>query len=273
MHKKIAIIFRWTIWLTLGLLVIAWLALWFIKLNETVIADGLVEPIDKIELRSRVKDAILLELSAQENDSVKRGQIIARLSDQGKTKELVEETAIKLTAAAANLERSTALLEKGFISEKEAEDIRTQYLVLKTQNEIARAQLDDLTIQAPQEGRIVNLPKKEGEHVTLGDLIALIASSEEVRLRLWIEGDEVGKVFLGQKVEVLWMGSFYRDLLVGQAHLVKIYPYALERQGRFYFEALADIDEHRVPLPLGIKLRARIVGERKKLLTLLLNSR
>ena len=115
-RKKIARTFRWIIGITLCLIFIAWLILWFVKVTEVVVADGLVEPVLKIELRSRLKDTTLAELRCEENEIVKPGQVIAVLNDQGRTKELVEETSIKLAAESVNLERSQYLFEKGLAS-------------------------------------------------------------------------------------------------------------------------------------------------------------
>lgn len=269
-HKKILRIFRWILYVTLGLLVIGWLILWYVKVYEVIIADGIVEPEDKIELRSKAKDVTLEELFCGENTFVAAGQPIARLNDRGETEKLLKELNIRLLNAHSNFERSGFLLEKGLISEKEANDIKMEWEVLKSQEEAARLKLEDLNVRAPGDGKIVYLPKKAGEQITLGDLIALLSASEEIRLRLWIETDDAGRVSTGQKIELLWIGSFYRDLLVGYAHIVKIYPYAVEKQGKYYFEALADIDTHWIKSPLGTKLRARIVGEKKRLLALLL---
>ncbi len=272
-RKKIARVFRWMIGLTLCLIIIAWAILWFVKVSAVVVGDGLVEPEIKIELRAKIKDATLDELLCEENESVKAGQIIARINDQKRSYELVEETKIKLSAEKVNLERAGYLLEKGLISEKEVEEIKTRLELLNNQYEIALFRLNNLTIQTPQDGKIAYLPKKPGETVGIGDLIALISGNENLRLRLMIESDDISRVSSGQKVEILWPGSFYRNLIVGYGHIVKIYPYAVEKQGRFYFEVLVDIDEHRVMLPLGVKLCGRIIGEKKRIFTLLLNSK
>jgi multidrug efflux pump subunit AcrA (membrane-fusion protein) len=269
-HKKILRIFRWIFYVTIGLLVIAWLILWYVRVYEVIIADGIVEPKDKIELRSRAKDVTLEELFCEENTFVAAGQAIAKINDRGEAEKMLKEVKIRLMNAQSNFERSGFLLEKGLISEKQALDIKMELDVLKSNEEATKLKLGDLNIRAPRDGKIVYLPKKAGEQITLGDLIALLAPSEEIRLRFWIETDDAARVSTGQKVELLWIGSFYRDLLVGSAHIVKICPYAVEKQGKYYFEALADIDTHWIKSPLGTKLRARIVGEKKRLLALLL---
>ncbi|MBI3991042.1 MAG: HlyD family efflux transporter periplasmic adaptor subunit [Candidatus Omnitrophica bacterium] len=272
-RKKIAKTFRWIIGITLVLIIIAWATLWFIRITDVVIADGLVEPKIKIEARAKIKETTLAERLCNENDSVKAGQTIATLYDQGRAKEAFEETNIKLDAENVNLKRALHLLERGLISEKETDEIKTRVAVLKNQNEIARTRMDDLNIIAPENGKIVYLPKKPGERVDLGELVCLIAGSDEVRLKILIESDDIGKVFIGQKAEVLWIGAFYRELIVGEALISRIYPYGFEKNGKFYFEAVADIYKSKFPLPLGVKLRARILGKKENLVTLILNSR
>ena len=74
--------------------------------------------------------------------------------------------------------------------------------------------LEDLTIKAPRDGKLVSLPKSPGEKVDIGELVGLIAGSDELRLRLWIESDDLAKVSTGQKAELLWIGTFYRNLVV-----------------------------------------------------------
>ncbi len=77
-----------------------------------------------------------------------------------------------------------------------------------TQAEAAYASAEDAlqksTIRAPFDGVVYSVPIKEGAFVQGGDLLLQEADLSKVRVRAFIDEPDVGRLQVGQKVEITW---------------------------------------------------------------------
>lgn len=87
---------------------------------------------------------------------------------------------------------------------------------LKTQKDL----LNDYQIQTPQEGKIINVYKKQGELIRKGEVVAQVARGNFM-VKLYIAEDDIVKIKPGQTVHVNL--NTYPDH-VFEAYVSKIYP-------------------------------------------------
>ncbi len=67
---------------------------------------------------------------------------------------------------------------------------------------ILQVQIDKMTLRSPIAGVVTTCPAHKGETALAGATLLTVANLDEVRLTLYIPEDELGRVYLGQEVEV-----------------------------------------------------------------------
>ncbi|RJR50854.1 MAG: HlyD family efflux transporter periplasmic adaptor subunit [Desulfobacteraceae bacterium] len=121
----------------------------------------------------------------------------------GPRSELIQE-------GAANLAGSDAALAAAQIGRREVEKLKVDLRVIQAQVEQARALLriaeDDLTksiLHAPIDGFVTVKDIEEGEFVQPGTPVLTVARLDEVWVKTYVPETQLGKVYLGQKGEVV----------------------------------------------------------------------
>lgn len=68
----------------------------------------------------------------------------------------------------------------------------------------ARELLKDSNVSTPIAGMVYSLPVRQGNFVNAGDLLVQVADLHKVRVRMFVDEPEIGKLQKGQPVEVTW---------------------------------------------------------------------
>jgi HlyD family secretion protein len=68
----------------------------------------------------------------------------------------------------------------------------------------ARELLKDSNVATPIKGMVYSLPVRQGNFVNAGDLLVQVADLHQVRVRMFVDEPEIGKLQKGQPVEVTW---------------------------------------------------------------------
>ncbi|MHB1699298.1 MAG: efflux RND transporter periplasmic adaptor subunit [Acidobacteriaceae bacterium] len=132
---------------------------------RSVVATGKVEPVTKVELKSKAS-GIVEKLDADINQKVKKGQVLAQL-DQVEILAQVQAQKAQLAAAQANekaslssiaydkvnaespdlpmykvtYERNLAMMKDGVVSQQALDDAEQKYLAAKNKRDVAAAQI------------------------------------------------------------------------------------------------------------------------------------
>ena len=146
-------------------------------------------------------------------DTVKSGDIIARLDDRDARTRLTqaEATLQQAQATAANakaqMERSASLVKTGDISAGDFQTLTTQVATANAQIAQAQAQvilaqqqLDETLIRAPFRGHVSARPVAAGEYVTTASSIATVVDIQPIKLELQIPEADAAKINLGMVV-------------------------------------------------------------------------
>jgi HlyD family secretion protein len=135
----------------------------------------------------------------------------AALEDLLAIKENPQELDTQVDVAKAQYERAEAAvqaaqaqlraLEAGATQEQIAV-VEAQVKQAKAAADLLRVQLDKMTLTAPTSGLVLERTVHRGEMAAAGATLMTIANLDEVTLTIYIPEDQIGKVKVGQSVEV-----------------------------------------------------------------------
>jgi len=146
-------------------------------------------------------------------DTVKAGDVIARLDDRDARARLAQAQATlqQAQATAANakaqMDRSASLVKTGDISAGDFQTLTTQVATAnaqvaqaQAQVTIAQQQLTETVIHAPFRGHVSARPVAAGEYVTTSSSIATIVRIQPIKLELQVAEADAAKIDLGMAV-------------------------------------------------------------------------
>jgi RND family efflux transporter MFP subunit len=218
------------------------------------------------DARARI-GGTLNRLLVRDGDQVRRGQVVAIISDQRLALE-AQAGAAGVAAAEATAERARAdqgrfqvLFDRGFLSQARMDQVNAETRAAEAQLRAARSQGGALSeansqgrVLAPADGRVTRAPIPRGAVVMPGEVVVAIATGARV-VRLELPEAQAGFVREGQEIRILDVvdGGEARTVRVRQ-----VYP-AIEN-GR----VMADLDAQSLEGEfVGARVRVLIpAGER-----------
>ncbi len=170
------------------------------------------------DARARI-GGTLTRLMVREGEAVRRGQVVAVITDQRLALE-AQAGAAGIAAAQAAAERARAdearyqvLYDRGFLSPARMDQIRAETRAADAQLRAARAQggaLSELSGQgrvlAPADGRVTRAPIPQGAVVMPGEVVVAIATGARV-LRLELPEAQAAFLREGQDIRILGAGE------------------------------------------------------------------
>ncbi len=207
------------------------------------------------ELRSSMRSmlatqepGLLVELTVDEGDEVKKGQVVGRLFDTRRKLDIVRLDAQVSVAEAVllerqqqlhsdqrDLERLHELMAKSSASEGELDDAQTSVTIsqarikqaqadilrVKANLTLAQQRLDDMSIRAPFAGRVVSKQSEVGQWLKLGDALIQIVSLDHMEARLDVPEAYIDR--LSQKNQQVLIHVTALDQRI-EAHVTRIVP-------------------------------------------------
>jgi HlyD family secretion protein len=70
--------------------------------------------------------------------------------------------------------------------------------------ELARSQYEKALIRSPMAGTVYEFPHREGAYLNAGDVVARVGRIESVRVRVYVDEPELGRVGAGMPVVIRW---------------------------------------------------------------------
>jgi HlyD family secretion protein len=95
--------------------------------------------------------------------------------------------------------RRTALVGRGDI---EAAQERLREAQANVQ--LSRSHIGDTVVHAPMAGTVYDLPAHQGAYLNIGDPVASIGKLNPVRVRVYVDEPELGRIAVGQPVRITW---------------------------------------------------------------------
>lgn len=248
-------------------------------LRITVEATGGVEPIRKVEVKSKAGGEIL-RLHVDTGDPVEPGSLLAEIDprdvvnahDQAEADLAVAQA--RLEIAEAQLGRSQELLDAEVITAQEYESQKLEHanaqaalVRAQTNLELAQLRLTDVTIRAPMSGTILEKNVEEGQviqsasgNVSGGTTLFMMASLDQMRVRTLVDETDVGELRAGMSATVSVEAFPDRTF---QGEIEKVEPQAVVEQNVTMFPVIVLLENREGLLKPGMNAEVEVlVSER-----------
>lgn len=222
-----------------------------------------------VELVAPVSE-VIVEIGAERGETVHAGQMIVRLDP---TLAEVEVAQAEAAIAAARTARSVASAERtrlanlrsrGVVSDQDLDqadlardEAEARLREAEARLDAAKKHLNDLTLRAPTNGVLDQLPFEEGERVPAGATLAVILAAGDPWVRVWIPEPHRAQVAAGTPAQVFVDGI--AEPLEGRVRDVSrdaaFTPhYALTERDRVHlvYEARVTVLDAPADLPAGM---------------------
>jgi HlyD family secretion protein len=187
--------------LTVIVLLIVGFIYYFYKnnLDHGLIASGTIEVTD-VTISSKVV-AKVLEVKVDEGSQVKQGETLALL-DPSELQQAFNGAQAKYQIAKDDFARNKQLFIDKMISPQQYDASASGLDVARAALDTAQIHLDNTVIAAPISGVIMVKAIEPGELATVGTPIVTMADLRLVKLTVYLAEQNVGKVSLGEAVDV-----------------------------------------------------------------------
>jgi RND family efflux transporter MFP subunit len=174
---------------------------------------GSLTPFTEATVKAKVAGE-LVAVPVREGESVKQGQVLARIDlTEVQARVAAREADVaaaraQLTWAEKNRSQQKALLEKAFISQSAFDNIQSNYEVAAAKLRaaeadlvVARKSLGDAVLVAPFAGIVSQRHAQPGERVALDAKVVSIVDLSRLELEASVPPAAIGKVKVGQPME------------------------------------------------------------------------
>lgn len=236
-------------------------------IRALVQATGSVVAVDSVDISSKITGRIV-EVRANENDSVTAGQVLIVLDDSH-YRAVAEQAAARLNTRRRDFERLQKLAAVGAIPAKELDSAKMEWQVAEADYSLALSQVSDAVIRAPISGTVVGKPIPAGQTVSpgLSNPLVLMTVADVSRLELKVQVDEadIGKIKSGQKVGFM-VDAVPEKMFAGK--ITTISEKANIQQNVVYYPVTIAVDAAAAPLKPGMTVRVTVVtGQKRDVLT------
>jgi RND family efflux transporter MFP subunit len=183
-----------------------------LDIQQTLSLSGALRAVDISSVKARVA-AEVREISVREGDTVRAGQIVAKM-DVTEFQARVDQARGTLNAARAQLDIATknrdnnrTLVEKGFISKNAFDNSASQYATAEANVEAAKGALDvvqklvnDTVIRSPISGVVAMRYVQAGEKVSVDNKLLDIVNLQKMELEAAVPTNDITNVAIGQRV-------------------------------------------------------------------------
>lgn len=231
-------------------------------------ANGTVEPVDIIEVKSKAS-GLVLRMPVDIGSNVHTGDLLVQI-DTRDVKNRYTQAAADLSSAtvsrqvaASQRNRSAELYKQNIITAQEMEaatlafaNADAQVVKARTNLDIARVQLEDATVRAPSNGTIIEKPVSEGMVITSattsasgGTTILKMADLTKVRMRAFVNETDIGNVQPAQ-VATVTVDAFPNRRFAGIVE--KVEPQAVVQSSVTMFPVLVSLNNSDGALKPGM---------------------
>lgn len=219
---------------------------------EAIYATGTVEPTIMVPIAPRTA-AHLMELSATEGQTVKRGDVLARLEDSEQQAAIADLNA-RLVFAKSDLTRKTQLLKTQSVSRDILEQAKSEVDSLIAQIEKAKAQASYLTLIAPADGLIIKKDGEVGELIAAAQPIFYMSCCAPMRITAEVDEEDIPQVVVGQEV-LIQSDAFPDKVYHGKISAITPKGDAVARS----YRVRMSFDDAQNPFMIGMTVETNII--------------
>ncbi|MSO21453.1 MAG: efflux RND transporter periplasmic adaptor subunit [Acidobacteria bacterium] len=213
-------------------------------------------PAQLLELQTQIN---LAKKSRDQSESLVQQN--ERLAEKGAIAKLeLEQARQRLTRANDDLE----LLEGKWRLRSDADALKhidAQLEAAEAARNLANSRLRAASVLSPMEGIVYSLPFRVGDHAGSHEVIARVGDTRQMRVRIFVDEPDLGRVALGQDVQLQWDG------LPGKLWTGKVEQIAFsveKRADRTGGEVVASVENPSGELLPNTNLTVEIITEGKQ---------
>lgn len=195
------------------------------ELRLAISITGTLAPRNWTTVKAKVAGE-LKTILVREGESVKSGQVLARIDPQDAQARLDEKIAdleagrAQLALADKNRANNLALLKQNFISQNAFDSVSSNYQVsdarlkaIEAQVALARKALADTVVTAPQAGTVSQRHAQAGEKLPIDGKILTLVDLTEMEVEAAVPASDIPRLRVGQEVSFHVEGFGHRDFI------------------------------------------------------------
>jgi len=212
------------------------------NLAETLAVSGTLKAVDWAAVKARVAGE-LIGLTVREGDTVKAGQVIARIdpieyrSRMRQAQEQADSARAQAEVAQRTYDNNKALVDQGFISRTALDTSQSNLnAALATHRaalaavEVARKSLDDTVLKSPITGQVAQRLAQSGERVAVDTKVIEVVDLSRIEVEATLAAADSVAVRVGQRAALQIEGGSANDPKSGErnvgATVVRVNPSA-----------------------------------------------
>jgi RND family efflux transporter MFP subunit len=212
------------------------------ELAETLAVSGTLRAVDSAVVKARVAGE-LTGLTVREGDSVKAGQVIARIdpveyqSRVRQAQEQADSARAQAEVAQRTYDNNKALVDQGFISRTALDTSQSNLnAALSTHRaalaavEMTRKSLDDTVLKSPIAGQVAQRLAQPGERVAVDGRVIEVVDLSRIEVEATVAAADSVAVRVGQRASLQIEGNASSDPKSGErsvgASVVRVNPSA-----------------------------------------------
>jgi membrane fusion protein (multidrug efflux system) len=184
---------------------------------ETLAVVGTLAANEFVEVKSET-DGTLAEISFNEGQPVKKGDLLIRLDETKLTASLAEAEA-NLKLAATTFERNKQLFGDKLVSQQEYDQAASLLQAIQATVELRKRQLQDARIFAPFAGITGSRSVSAGQVISKNTTLTWLVDLEIVKAEFNVPERFIAEVKLGQTVE-LKVAAFSKERFKGEVYFL-----------------------------------------------------
>lgn len=222
---------------------------------QAVYATGTVEPTVMMPIAPR-SAARLLELKADEGNSVSKGQLLAQLEDD-ELQHSIKQARAKEDFAHKEYERYATLQKKSVISKQQYDQAKSNLQAAIENTQMIEAQADYLKLIAPNDGLIIKRDGEVGQMIPANTPVFWLSCCAPLRISAEVDEEDISLVKVGQKV-LIRSDAFAGKTFSGKVQAItpKGDPVARSYRVRIEFN-------EETPLQIGMTAETNIIISEK----------
>ncbi|MFB9353477.1 efflux RND transporter periplasmic adaptor subunit [Sneathiella chinensis] len=218
---------------------------------EAVYATAVVEPVEWAKI-APITTGRIVEINVQEGETVRKGQVLARIDDADLRAQLAEAEAL-VEFYEKTLQRLETLLKKGFESEEQHDIRETDLARAKARVSLYREKIRQLALTAPMDGTVLWRDVELGEVKQAGTALFWVGLPGSLRLEAEVDEEDIPKITPGQTV-LITADAFPGKVMKGSVRWISPKGDPLTKSYRMYV-SLPDT----IPLMIGMTVETNTI--------------
>lgn len=223
---------------------------------EAVYATATVEPVNWAAV-APVKTGRVVEILAEEGDTVEKNQVLARLEDDDLQAQM-EEAKTSAVYYAGEVSRAEDLIRSGAVSKENLDSRRMELDRYQARVKMFEEQIRQLSLRAPEDGTVLWRDVERGEVKEAGKALFWVGQPRPLRLEAEVDEEDIPKVKPGQDV-LISADAFSGKVMTGRIDRISPKGDTVNKSYRVYM-ALPD----DTPLMIGMTVETNTVVQKKE---------